>query len=195
MFVLVSWFCFHKLMSVEPLAYTFSFSCVSLLYFFIFLWIFPHIVPGLVEGNALEVSRSLVLVSSCLIFQSSLRGKINNILMFSFLSLIFIPLVKFQIIYFQRQFLKIRPRSCPKLYQFIGPPRRTLIRVVGRGNPYFRIHSVLPTLAVYDVDHSLARVGIGTQIQSDSVLMSLRNDVGFLDLNSDSIIEIFSRTK
>ena len=81
-------------------------------------------------------------------------------IVFSFPFHIFMSFANVRFIRLQGQFLILRTRSCLDLYPLIRPPGRP--QALGRGRiliPGF-IRS-LPTLAVYDVSHSLPLGGVG----------------------------------
>ena len=77
-----------------------------------------------------------------------------------FLSISSLPFAKLWLIRLQVQFPILRTRSCPDLYPLIRPPKRPL--TLGRGRILIqRFVRSSPTLAVYDVVHSLSRGGVG----------------------------------
>jgi hypothetical protein len=89
---------------------------------------------------------------------SLFRG--NNVVVFPNLFHIFMPLANLWLISLRGQFPILRTRSCPDLYPLIRPLKRPL--AFGKGRiliPGF-VRSP-PSLAVYDVAHSLSRGGVG----------------------------------
>ena len=84
----------------------------------------------------------------------------NNVIVFQFTFHIFMPLVNLWFIHLHGKFPILKEKSCPDLYPFIRLPWRPL--TVGSGKILIpRFIRSPPTLAFYDVAHSVPLGGVG----------------------------------